>query len=263
MPPIDISVCAAALREVTNQIADTQRPDVNQPLKELIVWVRNLSSQTRGTLESILSAHFPGVRWPDEEDVSHASNDSYWIFDPIDGAYHFLQGLALWSSSLALVVNGQIELGLVYDPALKEMFAARRGQHTTLNGRHVTVSTKQQLATSVLGTAVPPIAQVGKDEHARALSLFAAMAPNVFVMRQMGSASLQLAYVAAGRLEGYVEVGQDATDWLAGSLLVTEAGGVVSDIQGANFHVRAASIVATPTRLHSAIIELASNAVSD
>lgn len=259
--PIDPQTCSNALRSLTRDIAAiTQRPDPAQPLVQTIAWVQRISADARQKLAATLGAQFPGVAWPDEDDVASAGDQPYWLYDPIDGAYHFLQGLPLWSASLALVQNGAVQLALVYDPALDEMFIAQPGQGASLNGQPLAVSHKTQLPTSVLGTAIPPIAQVGKAEHARALAVLGAVAPEVFVMRQMAAASLQLAYVAAGRLDGYVEVGQDAADWLAASLLVTEAGGRISDIHGRAFSASADGIIAASPALHGPLQALATRA---
>ncbi len=112
----------------------------------------------------------------------------------------------------------------VFDPALDELFVAVANEGATLNGRPIRVSPKAELPVAVVGTAVAPRIQVGPEAQEAAIRLFGALAREVFVMRPMAATSLQLAYVAAGRLDAYLETGDDAADWLAGALLIREAG---------------------------------------
>jgi myo-inositol-1(or 4)-monophosphatase len=170
--------------------------------------------------------------------------------------FHFVQGLPLWSSSLALVNYGRAIFGLIYDPFSHELFAAQEGLGATLNGKAISVSHKPGLKTAVLGTAVPPIVQAGDHEHARSLSLLGSVAPEVFVLRQMASASLQPAYVAAGRLDGYREVGEDTPDWLAGSLLLREAGATVTDLAGGSFGWDCDGILAAPQPVYDQLLAI-------
>lgn len=153
----------------------------------------------------------------------------------IDGAYHYIQGLPLWSASLALVENGEVVLALVYDPTTNEMFTARRGAGTTLNGETIAISDKRVLGSAVVGMGVPIYGHGDPSVHATALAQLAAVSGKVFVVRQMASASLQLAYVAAGRLDAYWETGYDLHDWAASALLIREAGGCVTDFDGQPF----------------------------
>jgi len=145
---------------------------------------------------------------------------------------------------------------IVYDPALGEAFMAVAGQGATLNGERLRVSPKTDLAAAVLGTTVPPLAQVGASEHGRALAQLGAMSGEVFVIRMMAAASLQLAYVAAGRLDGYWETGRDAADWLAGSLLISEAGGRVTDLRGGAFSWTGAGVVAASRHVHTHLLPI-------
>lgn len=114
---------------------------------------------------------------------------------------------------------------VVHDPTLMETFVATRARGATCNGIRLSISRKQDPGTVVLGTSIPPLAQEGREERDRALALLKAASDNVFIVRPMAAVSLQLAYVAAGRLDSFRETGNDPSDWLAGRLLVTEAGG--------------------------------------
>jgi myo-inositol-1(or 4)-monophosphatase len=258
------TVAAALLRGITDEIAfRAQASSGSESIPELIARVRDVSKQAQAQMQSALAAAFPEIGWNASED-KHNSEDEldtqagtapYWVYDPIDGAYHYLQGLPLWSSSLALVKDGQAILALVYDPCQRELFVAEAGEGTTLNGQSVKASAKTDLRAAVVGTALPPIAAGTPAEHTLAARLLLETSKHVFVMRQMAAASLQLAYVAAGRLDAYVETGNDVYDWMAGCLLVQEAGGVVTSLSGAPFGVTANGVLASAAGLHNTLHE--------
>ena len=155
---------------------------------------------------------------------------------------------------LVLVRGGQAVFSVAYDPALRELFVAAKGEGANRNGARMTVSMKRELGAAVVGTAVPPLAQVGAAEQRDALDLLGIVAPSVFVVRPTAAASLQLAYVAAGRLDGYFETGCDAADWLAGALLVREAGRIVSDLAGEAFGWAGDGVLAAGAGLRGAML---------
>lgn len=221
-------VCSAAARLNTIR----ERPEPDQPLEMLIDWIRRISARAGDDLRNTLSIDYPEIGWADEDQVSDRDGRPYWLYDPVDGAYHFIQGLPLWSSSLVLIRGGRPVFSVVHDPAPGETFVTERGHGATCNGRRLSISRKQNLSTAVLGTSIPPLAQAGREERDRALALLKAASDDVFVIRPMAAVSLQLAYVAAGRLDGFWETGNDPGDWLAGSLLVSEAGGQVTTLAG-------------------------------
>lgn len=261
MNTIDPDTCAFLLRAATDQIAASlDKPDNVDDIAEIIRWVRSRSAHASVALRSQLAALYPAIGWTGEEDTPDDPDAAYWVYDPIDGAYHFLQGLPLWSSSLALIAGGRCVFGIVYDPTSNEIFIAREGQGVTLNGEKISTRSKTDLRGAVLGSAVPPIAQVGPEEHAKAHSLLQRVTTQVFVVRQMASASLQLAYVAAGRLDGYFEVGHDIPDWLAGALLVKEAGGVVTDLSGEGFGWTSDGLLAASPDIHSKLLKISTPA---
>lgn len=257
MPKINPDVVASRLRGNADKIAARMdRPTPASDLIEVIKWVRDLSWRASKELRIALKSDYPAIGWVGEEERPESSGGLYWIHDAIDGAYHFLQRLPLWSSSLALVRDGHAIFGLVYDPSSQELFAALEGLGATLNGKAIAVSHKSCLSTAVVATAIPPIFQAGDREHARSVNLLRAVAPQVFASRQMASASLQLAYVAAGRLDGYWEVGEDTPDWLAGSLLLREAGATVTDLAGDAFGWNCDGILAAPRPVYDQLLKI-------
>lgn len=229
---IDAERCAGLLRQITDTIAtSSERPDLRGDITSLIAWIRATGDSAAREIRRRLGDLHPEIGWVGEDGAPDTMTETHWVYDPIDGAYHFLQGLPLWSSSLALVSAGRCRLALVYDPTLGELFLAEAGKGATLNGERITTSQKTTLTTVVLGSAIPPLGQVGCEQHRAAHRVLEQVSRRIFVVRQMASTSLQLAYTAAGRLDGYFELGRDIPDLLAGALLVAEAGGRVTDLR--------------------------------
>jgi myo-inositol-1(or 4)-monophosphatase len=267
MNPIDADLFGHFLRTVTDSLALLAGPpQMGDTLDEIIRRVETVSADARAALAALLDPHYPTIGWSDAENrperqTRPALNESFWIYDPIDGAYHFAQGLPLWSASLALVSGGRTILAFVYDPTLRELFVAVEGAGATMNDRPLRPSSKTELRHAVVATAIPPFHSVEPEMHDRSLASLATVSRRTFITRQMASASLQLAYVAAGRLDGYWEFGRDIHDWLAGAMLVREAGAVVTDLAGRPFDWQADGIAAGPAalqrELHGAIADAA------
>lgn len=253
---IDPALCASLLRGFTDQLLAERKPfPETLTLEETIHTMRAVSRKASSAMQSTLFAFYPEIAWEKEEieEQEEPSSESHWIYDPVDGAYHYLQQLPLWSASLALVRNGETVFAMVYDPVTHELFSAFRDGGATCNGQPLQVSSKPSLETAVLGTAIPPQRAATATEHAQSLTQLGAITNQVFVVRPMASASLQLAYVAAGRLDGYWEVGHDVNDWLAGTLLVQESGGIVTSFNTSKIGLDVEGIIAAPSSLHGAI----------
>lgn len=256
----DPYICSALIRGVTDQLAASAAPPKpDETVTQLIQRVNETSTWATNVMQTALSQHYPDIGWSSSEGLPDESEQAaarpYWVYDPIDGAYHYLQGLPLWSSSLALISEGRPVFSIVYDPSLREIFVATESGGATLNGVPLQVSGKSDLRAAVVATALPPFGYGDEDEHRRSLALLGAMSRRVFVVRQMAAASLQLAYVAAGRLDAYWETGNDVYDWMAGALLVQEAGGQVTDLAGAPLGSNANGIAAAPAELASGLLE--------
>ena len=174
-----------------------------------------------------------------------------WIFDPIDGTVNFIHGLPIFCASLALEVAGRLEIGVVFDPNRQELFVAERGGGARLNGRPLTVSSTTALIDAMLCTGFP------YDVHempAEVVGLFGAFIGRARAVRRLGSAALDLCYVAAGRLDGFWEQRLHPWDTAAAALIVEEAGGRVTDIQGQPFACRAGDILASNGPLHADMV---------
>jgi myo-inositol-1(or 4)-monophosphatase len=253
MTDIDGAACAALVREIADEFAARgAKSGPNATIADMIAHVRGVSEAAGIRMRAALAGLYPAIGWTNEE--GRPGDDDYWLYDPIDGAYHWLQGLPLWASSLVLVRGGRPVFSIVYHPSMKEMFVAVEGGGATCNDVPIRVSLKSNQAAAVVGTAVPPLGQVGEAEQDEALGLLRTVARSVFVVRPMAAASLQLAYVAAGRLDAYFENGRDAADWLAGTLLIREADGVVTDLAGDAFGWSGDGMLSASAALHPAML---------
>jgi myo-inositol-1(or 4)-monophosphatase len=175
-----------------------------------------------------------------------------WIFDPIDGTTNFAHGLPIFCASLALEIDGAVQVGAVYDPMRDELFTAERGQGAWLNDRRLAVSSTATLGDALLVTGFPYSVQ---KEGEAILGLFARFVAEARAVRRLGSAALDVCYVAAGRMDGFWEEGLGPWDIAAAALLVEEAGGRVSDLAGGPFNARTGQLVASNAHVHPAMLE--------
>jgi myo-inositol-1(or 4)-monophosphatase len=181
-----------------------------------------------------------------------AATGHVWIFDPIDGTTNFAHGLPIFCTSLALEIDGRLEIAAVYDPTRDELFTAERGRGAWLNGTRLQVSAQTALIDSLLVTGFPYTVHA---EREALLALFDAFMGRSRAVRRLGSAALDVCYVAAGRMDGFWEQGLGAWDIAAAALLVEEAGGRVSDLDGRPFAVRTGRLVASNGHIHDQMIE--------
>ena len=176
-----------------------------------------------------------------------------WVFDPIDGTTNFAHGLPIFCASLALEIDGVAQVAAVYDPTRKELFTAERGGGAFLNGRPLRVSSADTLVDAMLVTGFP------YDIHSRVeeiVGLFASFVGQVRAVRRLGSAAIDLCYVAAGRMDGFWESDLKPWDIAGGALLVTEAGGTITDMTGGAFRSRGGHVLATNGHLHQAMLDV-------
>lgn len=180
--------------------------------------------------------------------IEGADSSNRWIIDPLDGTTNFLHGIPFFSISIALERDRELFAGVVYEPITDQMFWAEKGQGTHLNGRRLRVSSRRELADSLFATGIP-FKGSAKDERFIA-QLDAVMRESAGV-RRLGSAALDMAYVAAGRFEGYWESAIHAWDIAAGVVLVREAGGFVSEIDGGKNFIANGNVLAANPLLHA------------
>jgi myo-inositol-1(or 4)-monophosphatase len=189
----------------------------------------------------------------DSSPAGRADSPYCWIFDPIDGTTNYAHGLPIFCASLALEVDGRLEVGAVFDPTRKELFTARRGHGAFLNDTRLHVSNAASLRDALLCTGFPYDVYLSADE---VVGLFARFVEEGRAVRRLGSAALDLCYVAAGRLDGFWEGRLRPWDMAAGALLVEEAGGTISGYDGSAFHARRDDCVASNGVLHPAMLDV-------
>ncbi len=207
-----------------------------------------------------LRNRFPSHAILAEESGAQGSGDFQWIIDPLDGTTNYLHGFPQFSISIALKYKGQLECGVVYDPLREELFTAARGQGAQLNDRKLRVATRPSLEGALIGTGFPFRDQRHIDAY---LGMFKAMTLATAGLRRPGSAALDLAYVAAGRTDGFWEIGLSTWDLAAGALLILEAGGTVSDIGGGNRFMDTGNLVAGNLKVHRAMLDLLNPFLTD
>jgi myo-inositol-1(or 4)-monophosphatase len=187
-----------------------------------------------------------------EESGLKAGDDYQWIIDPLDGTTNYLHGFPQFAVSIALRHKGRLEQGVVYDPMRQELFTATRGAGATMNDRRIRVTKRRSLEGALLGTGFPFKAQQHLEAY---LDMFRALFPNTAGIRRPGSAALDLAYVAAGRLDGFWEIGLNSWDMAAGVLLIQEAGGLSSDFLGGDKHLENGNLVAGSPKVFAEILK--------
>lgn len=176
-----------------------------------------------------------------------------WVIDPIDGTTNFIHGLPASVVSIGVAHRGEVIVGVIYDPFADELFVARKGEGAYLNGERIHVSTEATLPEALLATGFPTDLAKARVLNMRGMM---ALTPIVRNVRAFGTAAMHLAYVAAGRLTGFWEMDLNAWDLSAGSLLIQEAGGRVTDTRGTNYHLGVRHILATNGLIHDAMLEV-------
>ncbi|KAB7628393.1 inositol-1-monophosphatase [Alkalilimnicola sp. S0819] len=201
----------------------------------------------------ILRKAYPHHAILGEESGAHGqADDEYlWVIDPLDGTTNYLHGVPHFAVSIALRHQGRLEAGVIYDPLRQELFTAARGQGAQLDGRRIRVSDRRGLDGALLGTGFPFKAQQHMDAY---LDMFRALSRHASDLRRAGAASLDLAYVACGRLDGFWEIGLQPWDIAAGALLIQEAGGIVGDLQGGPSFLDSGHVVAGNRKVFSGMV---------
>jgi myo-inositol-1(or 4)-monophosphatase len=204
----------------------------------------------------LIASRFPDHQVLGEEQgggTAGASARPRWIIDPIDGTTNFAHGLAIFCCSIALEIDGAVVAGVVYDAIAEELFTAERGQGAWLNGVPLRVSSCDRLVDSLLCTGFP---YTVRDERQRLVDVFGALLGEAQGIRRLGSAALDLCYVAAGRLDGFWEVHLQPWDMAAGTLIVEEAGGRVTNYRNEPVDMFQGQIVASNGNVHDALIDV-------
>jgi len=184
---------------------------------------------------------------------SSGESEYTWIIDPLDGTTNFIHGFPQYAVSIALRHKNVITQAVIYDPTKNELFTASRGRGAYLNERRIRVSKRTQLAAALIGTGFPFRDLQGLDEY---LTMFRELTVRTAGLRRAGAASLDIAYVAAGRLDGFWEMGLSAWDMAAGALLVQEAGGLVGDFQGESDYLDSGRVICGNPKIFAQLLQV-------
>jgi myo-inositol-1(or 4)-monophosphatase len=212
---------------------------------------RKAESVLRGELTKARPAY--GLLMEESGAVAGTDTSNRWVIDPLDGTTNFLHGIPHFCISIALERDGDPFAGVIYSPIHDEMFVAEKGSGAYLNGRRLRVSARRRIDDAIFATGIPFLGIPDHDLFVRQLRAVMAISAGV---RRFGSAALDLAYVAAGRYDGYWENGLNPWDVAAGIVLVREAGGFVSDISGGNRMLAGDGILAANSELHGFLVRL-------
>jgi myo-inositol-1(or 4)-monophosphatase len=244
----------AVVRAGDMQMAQLGR-DIQIDKKGTIDLVTEVDVAVEKMFRAMIAERFPAHQILAEEmgGAAAAPSGPCWVFDPIDGTTNYAHGLPIFCASLALEIDGVPEVAAVYDPNRRELFTAERGTGAFVNGRPLRVSSAAHLVESMLVTGFPYDVQTRIDEI---VGLFGAFVAKARAVRRLGSAAIDLCWVAAGRMDGFWESDLKAWDIAAGALIVAEAGGRVSAMDGAPFHSRGGNVLASNGRLHDAMLEV-------
>jgi myo-inositol-1(or 4)-monophosphatase len=222
--------------------------------KGVIDLVTEMDRRSEQTIVDVIHGAFPGHDILAEEDTRIESGSGFlWIIDPLDGTTNYAHGYPNFAVSIGLERAGDVVLGVVYDPMRDELFTAEKRRGATLNERPIRVSANAKLIHSLLATGFPYDRAESRENN---LNYFNALVMASQEVRRSGSAALDLCSVAAGRLDGFWELKLHPWDVAAGSLIVGEAGGTVSDFSGKQFSIRDKEIVATNGIIHGQLIEV-------
>lgn len=187
-----------------------------------------------------------------EESGQQGTHHITWIIDPLDGTVNFIHGIPHFAISIGIQIQGRLEHGVIYDPIRNELFFATRGQGAVLNDRKIRVSKQSSVENSMLGTG---FTYANPELLAKTLPLLNATVSKVAGLRRLGSAALDLAYVAAGRLDGFWEFGLKPWDLAAGAVIIREAGGLITTLAGEDAILEANSVLAANMKLQKALLQ--------
>ncbi|MDO8933182.1 MAG: inositol monophosphatase family protein [Rhodocyclaceae bacterium] len=224
-------------------------------VKQQSDFVTEVDRAAEATIIETLREAYPQHAILAEESGATEGRDAefQWIIDPLDGTTNFIHGFPQYAVSIGLAVKGVMNQAVVYDPTRNELFTASKGGGAYLNDKRIRVSSRAKLAESLIGTGFPYRVFDHVDAY---LAIFKEMTQKTAGLRRPGAAALDLAYVAAGRLDGFWEFGLSPWDMAAGSLLITEAGGLVGDLAGETAYLTTGNLIAGNPKIFSQLLQL-------
>jgi myo-inositol-1(or 4)-monophosphatase len=217
-------------------------------------FVSRVDQMAEEAIIEVIRDHHPDHAILAEESGASGDHAVQWIIDPLDGTTNYLHGFPVFSVSIAVMENGDLQHGVVYDPMRQEIFSASRGQGAQLDGRRIRVSKRTSLKGALISTGFPyRMTEEHMDVYLRMLREVMIVSAGV---RRPGSAALDLCYLAAGRVDGFWELGLRKWDVAAGALIIREAGGRVSDFRGTDDFLESGNIVGGTPKVYAALSKL-------
>ena len=252
---INVMVKAArrAGRSLKRDLGEIEHLQVS--LKGPANFVSKADRRAEEMLYDDLSKARPGYGFIGEEGGSREGADKShtWIVDPLDGTTNFLHGIPQFAISIGLQREGTMIAGVIYNPANDELYIAERGKGAFLNDQRIRVAGRRQLNECVVACGLP---HIGRGDHELSRAEMAALQPRVAGLRRFGAASLDMAFIAAGRLDGYWERNLSPWDMAAGTIIIREAGGVVSGMAGDDDALKTGHVVAGNEYVHAELVKI-------
>jgi myo-inositol-1(or 4)-monophosphatase len=216
-------------------------------------FVTKVDLEAEAAIIETIRERYPDHAFLAEEGGQQGDGDYVWVIDPLDGTTNYIHGFPVFGVSIALRIKGRLTVAVVYDPNRQEIFTAIRGQGAQVDGHRIRVSNRRDLEDTLIGTGFP---YRNKEVIQTYTKMLASVLENTAGIRRPGAAAIDLAYVAAGRLDGFWEFGLKEWDIAAGSLIVREAGGLISELQGNGDYFKSGNIVVGNPKVHDALRKL-------
>jgi myo-inositol-1(or 4)-monophosphatase len=252
-PMLNVAVKAARRAGTVINRASLNLERLQVDRKQHNDYVTEVDRQAEAAIIETLSDAYPTHGFLAEETgTSNGDGENIWIIDPLDGTTNFIHGFPQYAVSIALSVNGVTQQAVVYDPTRDELFTATRGAGAYLDRRRLRVATQDRLMNALLGTGFP---YRNDQDLAKYLQIFAEMTPLCAGLRRPGAASLDLAYVAAGRYDGFFESDLKPWDMAAGALIITEAGGLIGNYCGEEGYLQSGEVMAANPRIFAQLAQ--------
>ena len=254
-PALNIMIKAARRASQIINRASQDLEHVKVAAKQQSDFVTEVDKTAEAAIIEVLREAYPNHSiLAEESGASGPSQAEYqWIIDPLDGTTNFIHGFPQYAVSIALAHNGNVTQAVVYDPERNELFTASKGRGAFLNDRRIRVSKRIKLEDALIGTGFPFRVLDHVDTY---LAIFKELTGKTAGMRRPGAAALDLAWVACGRLDGFWEFGLSPWDMAAGTLLITEAGGLVSDLAGESKYLDSGNLVAGSPKIFSPLMQV-------
>lgn len=253
---VAINTAAKAGAWIKSKLGEFNNLNMKSSHRDLVT---EIDKGSEAMIRNLLHTYFPDHSFLGEESVGQETEsfeqairdameaEYMWIVDPIDGTTNFVHGFPYYSVSIALAHKGEVIVGVVYDPSRDELFVAEKGKGAYVGGQRMRVAAERTLTESLIATGFPAAQQGAFEVNMRGIEVLAPLVRNI---RTTGSAALHMAYVAAGRLSGFWEIGLNPWDVAAGFLLVTESGGKVTDLKGEPYSLKVRNVLVSNGVIH-------------